>query len=53
MGYDQRRIEVVLDVSRHNDERDQRDDALAEELRARIRELVESPRYEVLRPYVS
>lgn len=53
MGYDQRRIEIVLDASRHNDERDRRDDALAEELREKIREIVESPQYEVLRPYVS
>lgn len=53
MGYDQRRIEVVVDVSCHNDERDKRDEALFEKLRAEIRALLDKPEYEPLRSYVS
>jgi hypothetical protein len=52
MGYDQQRIEVVVSVSRHNDERDERDDKLLEELRAAIRALAEQPRFEPLRAMV-
>jgi hypothetical protein len=52
MGYTQRRIEVVLDVSNHNDERNERDERLAEELRAEIAALLEQSKYEPLRAIV-
>lgn len=49
MGYNQEKIEVVLSTSNHNDERDERDEKLAEELRAEIERLLQQPKYEPLR----
>lgn len=42
MGYDLGRIEVVTRVSRHNDERDARDDEAKERLRQEITDLIEA-----------
>lgn len=51
VGYDVREMGVTLTVrvSRHNDERDARDDAMADEVAARlaaaVRDIVTDPRY--------
>lgn len=38
-------IEVHASVSRHNSEQDVTDDALVEELRERIQQIVDEPKY--------
>jgi hypothetical protein len=53
MGYDERRLEVVAAVSRHNSPKDDWHDELWDELQYRIRVAVEDPRYKEIRPWVT
>lgn len=48
MGWERKTIEISGSVSRHNSERDDRDDALWAELTGRLRMIVDDPRYEPL-----
>jgi hypothetical protein len=56
MGYDLTTTTIIVScrVSRHNDERDQRDDKLAEELNDRLKtavsEIVQDPKYRPILP---
>lgn len=52
MGWDTRRIEIVVHVSRHNSENDKRDDDLLDEMETRIKEVVEDPKYKLLNPMI-
>lgn len=52
MGYDERRLEVVAAVSRHNSPKDDWHDMLWDRLSAHIREVVEDPRYKEIRAWV-
>lgn len=52
MGYETRTINVIASVSRHNDERDQRDDDLVLILKKAIEELASSAMFLPLGVYV-
>jgi hypothetical protein len=53
MGYDTKEFKVTARTSAHNDDRDQRDEALWDELRARITAVASDPRYEPISPMAS
>jgi hypothetical protein len=46
MGWDEQTLTISALVSRHNSERDRRDDHLWEELQGRIRTIVNEEKYE-------
>lgn len=50
MGREQKRVTVYATVSRHNEARDERDDALWELLLAEIRMLIEDDKYKPISP---
>ena len=50
MGYNQESLTIHAYLSSHNDERDERDEALWAELRERIGTLLSEARYEDIRP---
>ena len=52
MGYNVASAQVTVRLSSHNDERDDRDEALWDELRRKIAEIAADPRYEDISPLV-
>jgi len=53
VGYDQRRLEVVAAVSRHNSPKDDEHDDLWAVLELRIKQLVEDPMFKPIRAWVT
>ena len=45
MGYDSRKLVVTARVSRHNDERDERDDGLWDEFCSRVSDVASEPEF--------
>ena len=52
MGRDRVGIDIVAYVGRRNDPDDERDDELWEELRERVKAIVEDPKYAEITPMV-
>lgn len=52
MGYESARITVYATVSRHSSERDDRDDALVDELEKRIQAIVAEPKYRTINAWM-
>lgn len=52
MGYETRRIEVVVSLSRHNSDEDERDDQLFDDLLYDIKVVAGYARYKPLGPMV-
>jgi hypothetical protein len=53
MGYESRHVEIHATVSRHNDDRDSRHDALWDDLVERIRAIVKEAQYDEITAYTS
>lgn len=50
MGADSVTITIFVSLDRHGDERQERDDKLYEELKEKIRQLLEDPKFAPIRP---
>lgn len=50
MGYERREITISVRLSRHNDEHDDRDEALLFGLREKVRGVLQEPQYQAIEP---